>query len=206
MRTILTTLFLIPVLAFSQYSRSPQLGFYMSGGLRDYTAGAVKIKSRHGFDLGLNVKHSTRNGILRLVYAGGFISDYYRTETLHKDRIKETKIKGISILIRPEFRILNKERFALFIGVGPRFSSFISYKEKSVFLENGQTTVFPWKERPELKESYFGAHVSISADYKFAKHWALNLGINGFTGFEFAFYDGSIFSGGNITIGMAYVF
>lgn len=208
MKTLIATLLFIPFMGFAQYGRSPQFGAFANAGLRDYTSGTAKVKSRYGLDMGLNVKHSTRNGVLRMVYGVGFIYDYYQREYTSEDRysISESKVNGVSILFRPEFRILNKERISMYIGVGPRFSHFYSFREKSTVTENGVTTVQGWENKSYRELSYFGAHISLSVDYKFAEHWALNLGLNAFTGFEFEFFGGNIFSGGNVTTGVAYIF
>lgn len=208
MKTLIATLLLIPFIGFTQYDSSPQFGTFMNAGLRDYTYNYGKIKSRYGFDAGLNVKHSTRNGVLRMVYAVGLSYDYYKREeiTVSRQSIIEDKVKGINVVFRPEFRIMNKERVSMYIGVGPRFSGFYSFMQKRVVTENGITKVENWQRRGTDEVVYFGIHGAISIDYKFAEHWALNLGLNAFTGFEFDFYDGDIFSGGNVTTGIAYVF
>jgi hypothetical protein len=210
MKTWITTLLLIPFLSNAQYDPSPQFGAFVNGGLRDFTTSNPIIKTRLGVDAGINIKHSTNNGRLRLVYSVGLIYDQYKLEdktpAINRFTEIDQKVKGVSVFFRPEFKIMNKERVSMYIGVGPRFSAFYSFMEKRVTTENGITTTQGWGKRGFNEVAYFGIHAAISVDYKFAEHWALNLGLNAFTSFEFEFYDGNIYSGGNLTTGVAYVF
>lgn len=208
MKTLIATLLLIPFIGNAQYGRNPQFGTFLNAGLRDLTFNRGGFKTRFGLEAGLNVKHYTRNGVLRLVYAAGMTYDVYKRQdrTIERYSLIDNKVKGVTVLFRPEFRIMNKERVSMYIGVGPRFTTFYSFMEKRVTTENGITTVEDWEKRGTNEVAYFGIHAAISVDYKFTEHWALNLGLNAFTGFEYEFYDGDIYSGGNITTGIAYVF
>ena len=186
MKTLIATLFLIPFIGFAQYGRSSQFGTFLNAGIRDFTFNNGEYKTRFGLEAGLNVKHYTRNGVLRLVYAAGITYDVYkRQDRLVVDRytVIDNKIKGVTILFRPEFRIMNKERVSMFIGVGPRFASTYSFMEKRETTENGITTAPGWEKRGTYEVAYFGIHAAISVDYKFADQWVLNLVFNAFTGF-----------------------
>lgn len=208
MKLILAITLLIPLLGIAQYDSSPQFGAFLNSGLRDFTFNNGEMKNKFSLEAGLSVKHSTRNGVLRLVYAAGMTYDVLKRQDRTVDRytVIDNRIKGINVYFRPEFRILNRERVSMYVGVGPRFTSFYSFREKRVTTENGITTTKGWEKRGTYEVAYFGAHVAISVDYKFAEHWALNLGLNAFTGFEFEFFDGNIYSGGNLMTGVAYVF
>ncbi|AEA44239.1 outer membrane beta-barrel protein [Fluviicola taffensis] len=210
MKLILAIVILIPFLGIAQYDSSPQFGAFVNGGLRDFTTSYSTVKTRIGLDAGINIKHSTRNGRLRLVYSVGMIYDQYKLEdkTIAINRFTdiERRVKGVSVFFRPEFKIMNKELVSMYIGVGPRFSAFYSFLEKRVTTENGITTTQGWEKRGTNEVAYFGMHAAIAVEYKFAEHWALNMGLNAFTSFEFEFYDGNIYSGGNVTTGVAYIF
>ncbi|WP_294674299.1 hypothetical protein [uncultured Fluviicola sp.] len=209
MKTLITTLLFIPFIGLAQYDSSPQFGAFLNPGIRDFTLGSGEIKTKFGLEAGLNVKHSTRNGVLRLVYAVGHSYDVFKRKarTIEKGySIIDNRIKGVNVLFRPEFRIVNRERVSMYVGVGPRFSAFYSFMEKRAITENGITTIEGWKKKGIYEVAFFGAHAAISIEYKFAEHWVLNLGLNAFTGFEFEFFNGEIYSGGNLTTGVAYVF
>lgn len=210
MKTIALTILLFSSFNGSaQYDRSPQLGVFVNPGLRDFTFNYGKMKTRFGLETGINVKHSTRNGVLRLVYAAGLTYDYYKREDrddVNRYTESKNKFQGIIVLFRPEFRIVNRERFSMYAGVGPKFCSFYSSREKRTVTENGVTTEEGWQKKGAYELSYFGIHAAMSVDYKFSEHWALNLGLNAFTSFEFEFFDGDIYSGGNVITGIAYVF
>lgn len=202
---------LILVLAFTSFSQEqpkPQVGIYFNTGLRDATFGATMLKKRYGCGLGLNIKHSTRNGILRMVYGLGYSYDYYMAES--KSDISTytifSKVQGLEIILRPEFRFVNQPKFSMYGGIGPRFCNFYSYKRRTNTLENGVTTLTNWQSVGYNEKSMFGIHANISLDYKVTEHFVLNAGINAFTSFEFEFYDGDIYSGGNLHAGFMYSF
>ena len=209
MKTLITALLLIPSLGFSQYDTRPQFGAFLNGGVRDFTTGNPTIKSTFGIDAGVNIKHYTENGRLRLVYAVGMTFDRYKLEdktVINRFTDIDQRVKGISVLFRPEFKIVNREKLSMHAGVGPRFSALYSFMEKRVTIENGISITENWQKRGSNEVGYFGIHAAISVDYKFDEHWALNLGLNAFGGFEFEFFDGNSYSGANLTTGMAYVF
>jgi hypothetical protein len=209
MKLILAITLFIPLLGVAQYDSSPQFGAFLNPGIRDFTFNTGGVKTKFGLEAGLNVKHSTRNGLLRLVYAVGHSYDFFKGEdrTIENSySIIDNRIKGVNVLFRPEFKIMNRERVSMYIGVGPRFSAFYSFMEKRTTTENGITTNEGWKKKGIYEVAFFGIHGAISVEYKFAEHWALNLGLNAFTGFEFEFFNGEIYSGGNLTTGVAYVF
>lgn len=206
---IITTILFISFSANAQYDSSPQLGVFVNPGLRDFTFNYGEMKTRFGLEAGLNVKHSTTNGVLRLVYAAGLTYDIYKREDRaveNRYTVSENKVKGAIVIFRPEFRIINRPRVSMYAGVGPKFCALYSFMEKRTVTENGITQVEGWQRKGFYELSYFGIHAAVSVDYKFSEHWALNLGLNAFTSFEFEFYDGDIYSGGNVTTGIAYVF
>jgi hypothetical protein len=107
MKTWITTLLLIPFLSNAQYDPSPQFGAFVNGGLRDFTTSNPIIKTRLGVDAGINIKHSTNNGRLRLVYSVGLIYDQYKLEdktpAINRFTEIDQKVKGVSVFFRPEF-------------------------------------------------------------------------------------------------------
>jgi hypothetical protein len=206
MKLILAITLFIPLLGISQYDSSPQLGVFINSGIRDFSFNEDNFKNRFGLEAGLTVKHSVANGLLRFVYSPGITDDWYKRD-YNGYIITHSRVEGVTVMFRPEFRIINKPKFSVYGGVGPRFSYLYSFKEKSVLTkEDGTMLVKEWERKNSYEGFYLGIHAAVSVEYKFAKHWALNLGLNAFAGATLGIFDVNSCTGENFTTGMAYVF
>lgn len=208
MKLILAITLFIPLLGISQHDSNPrpQLGAFINTGLRGFSFNEDNYKNRFGLEAGLTAKHSIANGLLRFVYAPGITYDWYKRD--YKGYvITKSRVEGVALLFRPEFRIINRPKFSVYAGAGPRFSYFSSFKEKAVLTkEDGTVLVKGWERKGSYEGFYIGIHGAVSAEYKFAEHWALNLGLNAFAGATFGIFDINSCTGENLTTGVAYVF
>ncbi|MDF3028574.1 MAG: hypothetical protein K0S23_2881 [Fluviicola sp.] len=206
MKFILAITLFIPLLGISQYDSSPQLGAFINPGIRDFSFNEDNFKNRFGLEAGLTAKHSVANGLLRFGYSVGMTYDWYKRD--YKGYIiTDSRVEGVAVMFRPEFRIINKPKFSVYAGAGPRFSYLYSFKEHSVMKkEDGTTLVKGWERKNSYEGFYLGIHAAVSVEYKFAEHWAFNLGLNAFAGATLGIFDINSCTGENLTTGVAYVF
>jgi hypothetical protein len=208
MKLILAILLFVPFCGKTQDEATPQVGIYANIGLRQQNQMIKRYRDNHGIGGGLTIKHSSARGYLRFVYSLGLTSDNYdmvMTSPPEEEWIRKEKIKSINFLVRPEFRCLNRKGFSLYIGTGPAINGYYSFMRKDIQTEDGHVAVSGGKTRGYDGGFFFGWHGSLSMDYRINKHLSVNLGasIDGYLRFEFS---GTVYTGQNLTTGVAYVF
>lgn len=117
-------------------------------------------------------------------------------------------MSGFELLARPEFRLIGRERFSMYIGAGLNLDRFVSYfvKYKVVYYNPYEVSEKDWDHQGHREKFYFGFNAGLAADLLLTEKIKLGLDVSLVSRLRLEFSGSGQYTGQNLRLSVVRVF